>query len=89
MRGVSLDWVVDRDTDRAAELAEPWGAGVLDSVAKLPEIDIAVVAVGSEEREKSGWQAALNETGCGATGRSTAALRVSPALNVVWRMAGS
>lgn len=48
MRGVSLDWVVDRDTARAAELAGPWGAGVLDSVAKLPEIDIAVVAVPTE-----------------------------------------
>src|SRR5450756_462583 len=48
MRGVSLDWVVDRDTVRAAELAEPWGAKVLDSVAKLPVIDIAVVAVPTE-----------------------------------------
>jgi UDP-N-acetylglucosamine 3-dehydrogenase len=48
MRGVSLDWVVDRDTVRASELAEPWGAKVLDSVEDLPEIDIAVVAVPTE-----------------------------------------
>lgn len=48
MRGVRLGYVVDRDTVRAAELAEPWGAAVLDSVAKLPEIDIAVVAVPTE-----------------------------------------
>ena len=45
MSGVDLLYVVDRDTERATQLASPVGAAVIADIAELPEVDLAVVAV--------------------------------------------